>query len=238
MRASSRFTLGCAYASLLSARAGMDSNASAPGLARSLGIRLLNRPPMACRKILAGKLSSKQFNTSVHGSAAVKLQFLHNRCRIAPGTISIFCASKQAKANGAPHASSMVAGFLLGVEVGAQVVIWQNATSPTACWHHSSMLCTPHAPCSSHQLGLKFTLCMQCSTRAHCSVVAHFEHEYAQHSVQHHIIHVYRLPEALLQGTGTGADHLVCVLRGLSCKCAGEANADQAHAWAQYRRCA
>jgi hypothetical protein len=49
MRASSRLTLGCAYASLLSARAGMDSKARAPGLVRSLGITLLKRPPRACR---------------------------------------------------------------------------------------------------------------------------------------------------------------------------------------------
>lgn len=51
MRASSRLTLGAAYASLLSARAGMDSKASAPGLVRSLGMTLLKRPPSAWKDV-------------------------------------------------------------------------------------------------------------------------------------------------------------------------------------------
>jgi hypothetical protein len=59
MRASSRLTLGCAYASLLSARAGMDSNASAPGLDKSLGTKLLKRPPMACDE----QQSDSQYNS-------------------------------------------------------------------------------------------------------------------------------------------------------------------------------
>jgi hypothetical protein len=54
--------------------------------------------------------------------------------------------------------------------------------------------------------------------------LSHLEHEDAQQCIKHHVIHIQRLPEPCSQRVCARADHLVGVLRRLSCKCACKAH--------------